>query len=106
MKPLSITDNNFESEVLQSDLPVLVDFWAVWCGPCKIIKPVVEELAVSYEGKMKFGELDVDQNQQSAMKYGVRSIPTLLLFKDGEVVDTIIGAQPKAQIEKKIAELL
>lgn len=106
MALLSITDDNFETEVLQSDMPVLIDFWAVWCGPCKIIKPVVEELAVEYDGKMKFGELDVDQNQQSAMKYGVRSIPTLLIFKNGEVADTIIGAQPKAQIEKKINEVL
>jgi thioredoxin 1 len=106
MALLSITDDNFETEVLQSDMPVLIDFWAVWCGPCKMIKPVVEELAVEYDGKMKFGELDVDQNQQSAMKYGVRSIPTLLIFKNGEVADTIIGAQPKAQIEKKINEVL
>lgn len=106
MKPIEITDQNFEQEVLKSDKPVLVDFWAVWCGPCKMIAPIVEQLADEYEGKLKVGKLDVDNNQQSAISYGVRSIPTLLLFKDGKVVDTIIGAVPKPMIVSKIEPLL
>lgn len=106
MKPLTLTDDNFEQEVIKSDIPVLVDFWAVWCGPCKIIAPVVEQLAQEYEGKLKVGKLDVDNNQDSSIKYGVRSIPTLLLFKDGSVKDTIIGAVPKQQIVQKINALV
>lgn len=102
MKPVTFTDDNFEQEVIKSDKPVLIDFWAVWCGPCKIIAPVVEELANEYEGKVKIGKLDVDTNQQASIKYGVRSIPTLLIFKDGKVKDSIIGAVPKAQIVKKL----
>lgn len=102
MKPLTITDDNFEQEVINSDLPVLIDFWAVWCGPCKIIAPVVEQLAEEYAGKLKVGKLDVDNNQETSIKYGVRSIPTLLLFKNGQVKDTIIGAVPKAQIVQKL----
>jgi thioredoxin 1 len=102
MKPLTFTDSNFEQEVIKSEKPVLIDFWAVWCGPCKIIAPVVEELANEYEGKAKIGKLDVDENQQTSIKYGVRSIPTLLIFKDGKVKDTIIGAVPKAQIVQKL----
>ena len=106
MKPVEITDDNFETEVIKSDKPVLIDFWAVWCGPCKIIAPVVEELASEYEGKIKVGKLDVDENQQSSIKYGVRSIPTLLIFKDGKVKDTIIGAVPKSQIVQKLNSAL
>ncbi len=102
MKPITITDDNFKTEVLQSDKPVLIDFWAVWCGPCKMIAPIVEELAVEYDGKLKVGKLDVDNNQQSAINYGVRSIPTLLIFKGGKVVDTIIGAVPKVHIKQKV----
>jgi thioredoxin 1 len=102
MKPIAITDDNFSTEVLNSDKPVLIDFWAVWCGPCKMIAPIVEELANEYEGKLKVGKLDVDNNQQSAIKYGVRSIPTLLIFKGGKVVDTIIGAVPKVHIKQKL----
>jgi len=102
MKPITFTDDNFATEVLQSDKPVLVDFWAVWCGPCKIIAPFVEELAGELEGKAKVGKLDVDNNQESAIKFGVRSIPNVLIFKGGKVVDTIIGAVPKVQLKQKL----
>ena len=99
---MEFTDQNFSTEVLQSDKAVLVDFWAVWCGPCKMIAPFVEELASEFEGKAKIGKLDVDNNQESAIKYGVRSIPTVLIFKGGKVVDTIIGAVPKVQLKQKL----
>lgn len=102
MKPVEFTDDNFQKEVLQSNIPVLIDFWAVWCGPCRMIAPIVEDLAKEFNGKVKIGKLDVDNNQQSAINYGVRSIPTLLIFKDGEIVDTIIGAAPKANIVSKL----
>ena len=102
MKPITITDENFDVEVIQSDKPVLIDFWATWCGPCRMIAPIVEELAGEYDTKAKIGKVDVDVNQQTAIKYGVRSIPTILIFKDGKVKDTIIGAVPKSQIELKL----
>lgn len=105
MKPFTFTDDNFETEAINSDLPVLIDFWAAWCGPCKMIAPIVEELAQEYDGKMKIGKLDVDENQQTAIKYGVRSIPTVLLLKGGEVKDTIIGAVPKSVFVEKINRL-
>ena len=106
MKPVTITDANFDSEVIKSDIPVIIDFWATWCGPCKAIAPIVEELAGEYNGKVKVGKLDVDDNQQSAIKYGVRSIPTLLIFKDGKLNNTIVGAVPKAQIVQKLNALV
>lgn len=106
MKPIEFTDQNFSTEVLQSDKPVMVDFWAVWCGPCKMIAPFVEELAGEFEGKAKVGKLDVDNNQETAIKYGVRSIPTVLVFKGGKVVDTIIGAVPKVQLKQKLEAAL
>ncbi|HUX59973.1 MAG TPA: thioredoxin [Ignavibacteriaceae bacterium] len=106
MKPITITDENFDAEVINSDKPVLIDFWAVWCGPCRMIAPIVEELAVEYSGKLKIGKLDVDNNQQTSIKFGVRSIPTLLIFKDGKLKDTIIGAVPKAQIVNKLNAVL
>jgi thioredoxin 1 len=102
MKPITLSDDNFETEVIKSDKPVLIDFWAVWCGPCRMIAPIVEELANEYEGKIKVGKLDVDENQQTSIKFGVRSIPTLLIFKDGKLKDTIIGAVPKNHIVQKL----
>ena len=90
--------NDFKSEVVESDTPVLVDFWAEWCGPCKVIAPVVEELANDYEGKIKFGKVNVDDHNMVASEYGVRSIPTLLIFKNGTVVNQIVGAVPKEKI--------
>ncbi len=105
-KAVEITDSNFEQEVLKSDKPVLVDFWAEWCGPCKIIGPVVEEIANEYDGKVKVGKVNVDFHQNAAAKYGIRSIPTLLLFRNGEVVDQIIGAVPKPMITQKLQKVL
>lgn len=102
MKPVEITDANFDQEVLNAKTPVLVDFWAVWCGPCKMIAPVVEEIASEYAGKLKVGKLDVDQNQDVAMKYGIRSIPTIMVFKEGKVVEQIIGALPKRSLLDKV----
>jgi len=106
MPLVTITDDNFEEEVLKSDKPVLIDFWATWCGPCRMIAPIVEEMATEYEGKAKIGKLDVDSNQQTSIKYGVRSIPTLLLFKGGELKETIIGAVPKAHLVDKLQSVL
>lgn len=106
MKPITITDSNFEEEVIKSNLPVLIDFWAVWCGPCKAIAPIVEEIAAEYDGKVKVGKLDVDQNNNSAIKYGVRSIPTLLIFKEGKLINTIIGRVPKSQIVEALNAVL
>lgn len=106
MKPLEFTDGNFDAEVMQSNLPVVIDFWAVWCAPCRMIAPIIEDLATTYEGKVKVGKLDVDSNQQTAIKYGVRSIPTVLIMKDGKVVDTIIGAVPKANFVDRLQAVL
>jgi thioredoxin len=99
---LEITDATFDEVVLKSDKPVLVDFWAAWCGPCRMVGPIVEELATEYEGKAVVGKVDVDANQEFAAKYGVRNIPTVLLFKGGEVVEKQVGVAPKATYAQKM----
>ncbi len=96
------TESNWDNEVIGSDKPVLVDFWAEWCGPCRMIGPLIEELATEYDGKASIGKLNVDENSNIASKYGIRSIPTILVFKGGEVVDKIVGAIPKNMIAQKI----
>ncbi len=102
-KPMEVTDATFEAEVLKADLPVLVDFWAAWCGPCKMIAPVVEELARDYAGKLKVCKLNVDENNQTAAQFGIMSIPTLMLFKDGQPVERLIGYMPKAKLVEKLS---
>lgn len=102
----TFTNSNFEREVLQSNEPVLVDFYASWCGPCKMMSPVIDRLAEEYAGKVKIGKLDVEEQAQIASKFGVRSIPTLLLIKNGKVVDRIVGAVPKDYLEDKLEEVL
>ena len=103
---VTFTDQNFQAEVLDSQVPVLVDFWAVWCGPCRAIAPTVEELAREYAGKVKIGKLNVDENAGVAGKFGIRSIPTLLVFKGGKVVDQVIGAVPKAKLAEALQKQL
>lgn len=104
--PVTVTDTDFEETVLNSELPVLVDFWADWCMPCKMIAPIVEELSQEYEGKVGFAKVDVDSNPKTAMNYGIRSIPTLLIFKGGKPVEQIVGAVPKGALVKKIDSAL
>lgn len=105
-KEMEFTDDNFEAEVLKSDIPVLVDFWAPWCGPCKMVAPIVEELASEYDGKLKVGKLNTDENQKIAMTYNVMSIPTLMIFKGGELAERIVGAHPKQSIAAKLEAVL
>lgn len=104
MATVNVDDNTFEAEVLKSSTPVLVDFWATWCGPCKMIAPSLEEISEEMAGEVKIAKLDIDSNQQSAMNYGVRSIPTMLLFKDGQVAAQLVGAQPKGKIAEWIKQ--
>ena len=105
-KVVQLSDDAFEADVLQSSTPVLVDFWASWCAPCKAISPVVDELAVEYAGQIKIGKLNVDENPATPGQFGVRGIPTLILFKDGQVVDQVVGAVPKNQLEGLIKKAL
>ena len=100
------TDNNFDDEALNSDIPVLVDFTATWCGPCKMLSPIIDELAKEYKGKIKIGKLDTDANRNTSSKYNVMSVPTLLFIKDGKVVDTAVGVLPKAALEARLNALL
>ena len=103
---IHVTDDSFESDVLQSNVPVLVDYWAEWCGPCKMIAPILDEVASEYADKLKIAKLDVDQNAETAQKYGIRSIPCLMLFKDGDIVATQVGALSKSQLSEFIDQNL
>ncbi len=105
-KPADVSDNEWETEVLKSDLPVLVDFWAPWCGPCRMVAPIVEELADEYAGKVKFYKLNTDDNVQTAARYGIRSIPTLMVFKGGQAVDQVIGFRPKSDLKRTLEKSL
>ncbi len=105
-EPLQVTDEQFEQEILKSDLPALVDFWAAWCGPCRAIAPVVEELAKDYQGKVKVAKMNVDENAKTPAKYGIRAIPTLIIFKGGQVVDQITGAVSRSLIETALKKAL
>lgn len=102
----AFTDDNFDKEVLQSDIPVLVDFWATWCAPCKAIAPLIDSIAAEYEGRIKVGKVNVDDNPATPGKYGVRGIPTVILLKDGKVLDQVVGAIPKSQLEALIKKAL
>ena len=106
MTPATFTDATFDTEVISSDRPVLVDVGANWCGPCRLIDPIVKELAVDYAGRLKVGKLDFDTSHSSAVRYGIQSLPTLLLFKDGNVVDRLVGAVPKQRLVDSIEEIL
>ena len=103
---ITVNDENFDEEVLQSDIPVLVDFWAEWCGPCKVVGPTVEALAFDYKGKLKVAKLDVDSSQETAGRFGVRSIPTLIVFKDGEAQEAAVGVTPKGQLAELIDQYI
>ncbi len=104
--PMDVTDDSFAAEVIESDTPVLVDFWADWCAPCKMIAPIVEDLATEYDGKVKFTKLDVDSNPKTAMSYGIRGIPTLLIFNGGSPVNQVVGAVSKSVLKSKLEEAL
>ena len=106
MNPVAVNSKNFDSEVVKSKLPVLVDFWAAWCGPCRMIAPVVEELAKEYDGKLKVAKVDVDVNQGIATSFGIMSIPTLLIFNGGRVADQLVGAVPKSTLVDRIKRVL
>jgi len=103
---LQVSDSNFDDEIVKAEVPAMVDFWAPWCGPCHMVSPVVEELAQQYDGKFKVAKMNVDENVETPTRYGIRAIPTILLFKDGELKDTIVGAVGKANIEKSMLKLM
>jgi thioredoxin 1 len=103
---VNVTDENFASVIEGADTLAMVDFWAAWCGPCRMVAPIVEQLAMEYEGQLRVGKLDVDSNQRTATRFNVRSIPSILFFKNGKLVDTVVGAVPKPALERKIKELL
>ncbi len=105
-EPIEVSESSWDDDVINSDLPVMVDFWAEWCGPCKMIAPTVHDLAEEYSGKLNVAKVDVDSNPDIAMKYGIRSIPALIFFKNGEAVHTIIGARPKGALKKEIDQVL
>ena len=105
-KPIAVTDADFDTEVIKSEMPVLVDFWAPWCGPCRMVAPVVDELSDEYDGKVKFVKLNTDDNVKTASAYGIRSIPTLLVFKGGEVAGQIVGFRPKSDLKKRLDAVL
>lgn len=105
-KPVYVTDADFDEVVINSSKPVLVDFWAAWCGPCKMIEPIIEEMAADFDGQAVIAKMDVDQNPNTAVRFGIRSIPTLLVFKDGKIVDKQIGATAKAELVKKLTPQL
>ena len=104
--PIALTDESFEAEVIQSAVPVLVDFWAEWCGPCRMVAPIVDELSQEYEGRLKVGKVDVDSEKKVASEFNIRSIPTLLIFKDGKLADQISGAVPKNHLVEKVEAVL
>ena len=105
-KVVQLNENNFEQEVLKSDYPVLVDFWAPWCGPCQLVSPIIEELAKSYQDKLKVAKLNVDENPQTPAQYGVRGIPTLIIFKNGAESERIVGAQPRGNVDNALKKVL
>jgi len=105
-KALEVTDANFEDAILNAERPALVDFWAVWCGPCRIVSPIVEEIAEEYDGRLVVGKLDVDSNRDTAVRFGIQAIPTILLVKDGEIADRIVGAVDKNSLKTKLDAIL
>lgn len=105
-KPIHITDDSFEQEVLKSEIPVLIDFWATWCAPCRLLAPTIDQLSEEYEGRVKIAKLDVDNNQDTAMNLGVRSIPAVIIFKNGDIVDNIVGNVPKSKLIERLNAIL